>query len=119
MALTGSLIDALDMLTVQYGSADPASWLQPVALIHWSPIGAGSVPNTIWMNRGTYNQIVHLGMGPKLFGENVISPGQSGDPFNPHFADQLGLYATWTYKPMRLTRYDLKDYTESVIRLQP
>ncbi len=118
-ALTGSLIDALDTLTIGYGSADPAAWLQPVAVIHWSPIGAGSVPDTIWMNRGTYNQIVHLGMGPQLFAQNVISPGQSGDPFSPHFADQLALYATWTYKPMRLARYDLVGYTESVIHLRP
>jgi len=118
-ALTGSLIDALDTLTVAYGSADPADWLQPDALIHWSPIGAGTVPDTIWMNRGTYNQIVHLGMGPRLYAFNVISPGQSGDPFSPHFADQLGLYAAWTYKPMRLTRLDLVGNTESVLRLMP
>lgn len=118
-ALTGALVDALDMLTTQYGSADPANWLQPAAMIHWSPIGAGSVPDTIWMNRGTYNQIVHLGMGPKLYAQNVIAPGQSGDPFSPHFADQLALYATWTYKPMRLARPDLKDYTESITRLLP
>lgn len=118
-AVTGALVDALDALTAMYGSANPDDWLQPVALIHWSPIGAGSVPDTIWMNRGTYNQIVHLGKGPKLFGQNVISPGQSGDPFNPHFADQLGLYATWTYKPMRLTRHDLMNYTESITRLIP
>jgi penicillin amidase len=118
-AMTGALIDTVDALTDQYGSSDPDDWLQPAALIHWSPTGAGSVPDTIWMNRGTYNQIVHLGMGPKLFALNVVSPGQSGDPFNPHFADQLGLYATWTYKPMRLTRYDLKDHTESVIHLKP
>jgi acyl-homoserine lactone acylase PvdQ len=71
------------------------------------------------MNRGTYNQIVHLGKGRQLYGQNVVAPGQSGDPFNPHFADQLGLYANWAYKPMRLTRYDLVDFTNSIIRLKP
>jgi acyl-homoserine lactone acylase PvdQ len=69
------------------------------------------------MNRGTYNQIVHLGKGPHLYGQNVISPGQSGDPFNAHFADQLALYATWNYKPMVLDRRDLKGHTESVTKL--
>jgi len=118
-ALTGSLIDALDVLQARYGSADPADWLQPVARINWSPIGVGAVPDTIWMNRGTYNQIVHHGPGPELDARNVIAPGQSGDPFSPHFADQLTNYASWTYKPMRLKRSDLNGVTESVIQLKP
>jgi penicillin amidase len=116
-AVTGALVDALDALAVTYGSTDTQDWLQPVAKIHWSPAGAGTVPDTIWMNRGTYNQIVHLGKGPHLYGENVISPGQNGDPFNAHFADQLALYATWNYKPMVLDRQDLKGHTESVTKL--
>ncbi len=116
-AVTGSLSDALDGLTAGYGSADMGDWLQPAARIHWAPMGVAGVPDTPWMNRGTYNQIVHLGMGPHLYGENVISPGQSGDPASPHFADQLELYATWTYKPMRLDREDLIGNTESVTRL--
>jgi penicillin amidase len=71
------------------------------------------------MNRGTYNQIVHLGKGPELIGVNVVSPGQSGDSFSPHFDDQLALYTAWTYKPMRLNRSDLIGYTESVTKLTP
>jgi penicillin amidase len=118
-ALTGALVDALNGLSIQYSSTDPADWLQPAAEIFWEPLGAGSVPNTIWMNRGTYNQIVHLGPGPKLYGENVVAPGQSGDPSSPHFADQLALYATWTYKPMRLNRADLNGHIESVTKLRP
>jgi len=54
-AITGALLDALDALTLQYGSPDSADWLQPIAEIVWEPLGAGSVPNTIYMNRGTYN----------------------------------------------------------------
>jgi penicillin amidase len=118
-AVTGALVDALDALESTYASTNPADWLQPIAEIVWEPIGAGSVPNTIWMNRGTYNQIVHHGPGPELEARNVIAPGQSGDLFNPHFADQLENYATWTYKSMRLTRPDLKGVTNSVMRLQP
>lgn len=118
-AVTGALIDTLDDLEVFYGSSDPADWLQPVALIQWDPLGAGSVPDTIWMNRGTYNQITHMGPGRWRFAHNVVAPGQSGDPFSPHFADQLELYATWTYKPMRLTRQDLVGNTESEVKLLP
>jgi acyl-homoserine lactone acylase PvdQ len=90
-----------------------------MAEIVWAPSGTGSVPNTLWMNRGTYNQITHLGPGRALFAENVVSPGQSGDPFSPHFADQLELYATWTYKPMYLNRGDLAGHEESVTFLMP
>jgi acyl-homoserine lactone acylase PvdQ len=65
------------------------------------------------MNRGTYNQFVHLGMGPKLSGQNVVAPGQSGVLFSQHFSDQLELHKTWTYKPMRLNRQDLQGHVES------
>jgi penicillin amidase len=116
-AMTGALISTLDNLTAIYGSTDPSDWLQPIAEIVWSPIGAGSVPDTIWMNRGTYNQIIHLGPGPKLYGENVVAPGQSGDPSSPHFADQWLLYANWSYKPMRMNEKDLKGFVESTVVL--
>jgi hypothetical protein len=116
-ALTATLVSALDSLQTRFGTADPSDWHQPVANIVWSPLGIGRVPNTIWMNRGTYNQIVHLGKGPDLFGQNVVAPGQSGLPTSPHFSDQLQLYATWTYKPMRLNRQDLLGFIESSITL--
>lgn len=111
-AVTAALVAAVDDLTASFGSADPASWLQDVAHIVWAPSGAGAVPDTIWMNRGTYNQIVRVGW-LHTEAENVVAPGQSGDPLSPHFADQLELYATWTYKPMRLTVRDLFGHIES------
>ena len=64
------------------------------------------------MNRGTYNQIVHLSKGPQMFAFNVVAPGQS-DPASPHFANQLELLATWRYKPMRLGRDDLSRFQSS------
>jgi penicillin amidase len=116
-ALTQSLVDALDALAARFGSLDMAMWLPPRAEIFWQPGGIGSVSNTLWMNRGTYNQIVHLGHGANLFGENVVAPGQSGDFRSPHFSDQLELYATWTYKPMRLRLGDQLRHAESITRL--
>jgi penicillin amidase len=117
-ALTKSLVKALDGLATTFASADMSTWLQPRAEIFWKPGGIGSVPNTLWMNRGTYNQLVHLGHGSAMYARNVISPGQSGDYRSPHFADQLQLYATWTYKPMRLTKWDQLKHAESVTHLQ-
>ena len=88
-AVTGALIAALDGLTADYGSADMSAWMQPISVINWAP----------------------LPLSPGL------SPGQSGDPASPHFSDQQALYATWTYKPMRLSKADLKGYIESTIVL--
>jgi acyl-homoserine lactone acylase PvdQ len=109
-AVTAALVAALDRLTAEYGTARMRRWQQPISTITWSPLGVGSVPDTIWMNRGTYNQLVHL-RGP-IHAFNVISPGQSGDPRSQHFADQLELYATWHYKPMLLRRVDVRSDRE-------
>ncbi|HEV7205661.1 MAG TPA: penicillin acylase family protein [Jatrophihabitans sp.] len=99
--VAGALQHAVDDLTARFGTADVDRWLTPDVSITWSPLGAGSVPTTPWMNRGTYNQIVSLVPG-RVTGENVVAPGESGDVRSPHFADQLQLYATWHYKPMTL-----------------
>jgi len=76
-AVTATLRQALNQLTRQHHSAKPATWLQPVVSIQWTPLGLGTVPDTPWMNRGTYNQIVHVGTGNKLTAEDVVAPGQS------------------------------------------
>jgi penicillin amidase len=118
-AVTAALRSALDQLTSRYGP-DLVGWLQPVAHISWQALPlTPQVPDTIWMNRGTYNQIVHLGAGRHLWGENVVAPGQGGDPASPHFSDQLTLYATWHYKPMRLELRDLTGHITSTTRLRP
>ena len=76
------------------------------------------------MNRGTYNQIVEMiKRGRRCCGGyphavNVIPPGQSGfvnylgQP-NPHVYDQLILYETWTYKPIRFRFIDVWRIAES------
>ena len=116
-ALTTGLKDALDALTAQYGTGATAAWLQARAEINWVPGGVGRVSNTIWMNRGTYGQLVHLGEKEDLRAMNVIAPGQSGDFRSPHFDDQLDLYATWKYKPMRLTKRSQLEHAESITTL--
>jgi penicillin amidase len=84
----------------------------------WARWGLGSVLYPLFMNRGTYNQLVHLGRGENLRALNVVAPGQSGDFRSPHFSDQLALYQTWTYKPMRLGTADQMRHAESVTRLR-
>lgn len=116
--MTHSLITALDGLSTSYASTDTRQWLTPDITTTWYPYGAGSVPATPWMNRGTHNQILSLDKsGPR--GENVVAPSESGDVRSPYFADQLTLYATWAYKPMRLTRPDVAAHATSTEILNP
>jgi hypothetical protein len=88
-----------------------ATWLTPVQMQSYDK--GGALPGGKlhpYMNRGTYNQIVEMRGGGSLPNAmNVIPPGQSGLVLlpgiaNPHVADQVALYASWTYKPIRFTR---------------
>jgi penicillin amidase len=110
---------------------DMSTWLTPVRIRTFDQMGALPAPTMHEMNRGTYNQIVEM---PKrkwwLWKEpphavNVIPPGQSGfvkleiidgvpTPVpSPHAYDQLPLYETWTYKPMRFRSWDIWKVAES------
>ena len=106
-----ALQDAIAGLKTKYGSSNMATWLTPVQMQSYDKVGAlPGGPLHPYMNRGTYNQIVEMrGGGSFPNAMNVIPPGQSGlvlypGVANPHVADQVPLYASWTYKPIRLTR---------------
>jgi len=116
-AVTATLIQTLSALTTHYGTPSTGRWLLPDVYTYWGPLGLGTVSRTPWMNRGTYNQVIHLGRGSQLTGVNVVAPGESGQVGSPYFADQLRLYATWRYKPMRLTLRDLRGHVSSDIVL--
>lgn len=80
--------------------------LTGIKQIKFSPIGAGKVDPIIYMNRGTYNQIVELDKN-KVTSVNILPPGESGVYGSKHFDDQRLLYANWQYKPMLL---DIKAF---------
>ncbi|MFP3897755.1 MAG: penicillin acylase family protein [Dehalococcoidia bacterium] len=127
---TGEALDALIMdalkeaiadLKVEYGE-DMSTWLTPVRMQKYDKLGA--LPTDVFshpaMNRGTYNQIAELST-PLPQGKNVIPPGQSGfmelkivdgktptPTPSPHAYDQVLLYASWTYKPMHLSRVSVE-----------
>jgi len=78
------------------------------------------------MNRGTYKHIVEMntrGRRGRCCGRyphavNVIPPGQSGfmnylGQYSPHAYDQLLLYETWTYKPVRFRFGEIRRLAES------
>jgi penicillin amidase len=128
--MVNALKDALNDLKAQYGSSNMATWLTPVQMQSYDAQGAlPGGPLHPYMNRGTYGQIAEMVAGGLPNAKNVIPPGQSGlvllpGVANPHVADQVALYASWTYKPILLTResveavkswqkiFELPDYPE-------
>ncbi len=117
------LKEALKDLKKTHGT-DMSTWLTPVRTVTFDQMGALPAPTMHAMNRGTYNQIVempsHPGTPPHAV--NVIPPGQSGFMQypgipSPHAYDQLFLYETWTYKPMRYRYEDIMEIAESVALL--
>jgi len=119
------LKDALTYLIGERGP-DMDTWLTPVMKTWFGAQGA--LPSTVMhsMNRGTYNQVVEMKKtrGWSVWDDtvnamNVIPPGQSGFingymELNPHAYDQLMLYETWTYKPMRYNYYEIRSVAESM-----
>jgi len=107
--IVNALQDAIAELETQYGSSDMTTWLTPVRMQNYDAQGAlPGGPLHPYMNRGTYNQIAEMLAEGLPNAKNVIPPGQSGlvvlpGVASPHVADQVALYATWTYKPMLFT----------------
>jgi penicillin amidase len=109
--IVNALKDVLDDLEIEYGSSDMSTWLTPVRMQSYDAQGAlpGDPPFHPYMNRGTYNQIAEMVAEGLPNAKNVIPPGQSGLVVlpgvpSPYVADQVPLYASWTYKPMLFTR---------------
>jgi len=119
------LKEALQELTNELGS-DMTAWLTPVRKVKFSQLGALPAPTMHYMNRGTYNHTAEMprrwgtGITPPI-AVDVIPPGQSGlisikgnvPTASPHAYDQLPLYETWTYKPMRFSYEDILGVAES------
>jgi penicillin amidase len=108
--IVNALKDALAELETEYGSSDMSTWLTPVQMQDYTAQG-GMPGDDIHpaMNRGTYNHIAEMVAGGLPNAVNVIPPGQSGHLAipgipDPHVADQVALYASWTYKPVLFTR---------------
>ncbi|MFX1386245.1 MAG: penicillin acylase family protein [Promethearchaeota archaeon] len=120
------LKEALAELEASYGP-DVSTWLTPVRITRLWSQGALPTPKMHSMNRGTYNHIAEMpkwewwhAIGkPDPHAVNVIPPGQSGffsivDGISPHAYDQLMLYDTWTYKPVRFRWGANMDVAESL-----
>ncbi len=96
-----SLELAVQELTEKYPEKGMEAWRTKAAKINFTSQGAGKVEPILNMNRGTYNQIVEF-TKKDTKSVNILPPGQSGNPFSPHFDDQRLLFSNWEYKPMVL-----------------
>jgi len=104
-----ALEEAVDYLTVEYGSSVMSTWLTPVRMQDYDE--TGFLPGEDlhpYMNRGTYTQIAEMVSGGVPTGLSCIPPGQSGFVQYPgipssYTYDQVPLYASWTYKTMLFT----------------
>lgn len=116
--------DAVATLKTERGTDDMTQWLTEVKKMSFLPLHLGGVPQSEsevpqinYMDRGTENHIVEV-MKPQPQGKNVCPPGQSGfvskeGVKSPHFADQLSLFANWTYKDILFTKGDILYNSES------
>jgi penicillin amidase len=94
------------------GGPGAAAWTAPRPETVFRHPVLGEVARIPASNRATYAQIV-LASRPRMSGESIFTLGQSGfvrlvpplgfEP-DPHFADQLPLYAAFEYKPQPLFR---------------
>src|SRR5207244_8602245 len=57
--VVASLKQALGELTAKQGK-DMSKWVVPSEWIKFQKLGAGSVPDIPWQNRGTHNHIVEI-----------------------------------------------------------
>ena len=49
----------------------------------------------------------------------INAPGQSGDPFSPHYRDLAPLWATGQYVPLLFSRDAVENAASEVIKLIP
>jgi penicillin G amidase len=98
---------------------NPAAWTRnrPATQFRHVLPAISVVGSMLEANKATFAQIVVF-RSPKLYSESIIPLGQSGfiqlvdgEPvLDPHFRDQLDLYKSFGYKPMRL--YQNKELQE-------
>jgi penicillin G amidase len=87
--------------------------------------GSASTPRAATYSVETFEQISGasvrfvLDVGAWDNSMAINTPGQSGDPFSPHYRDLFPLWAAGSYVPLRFTRPAVMGDAETVITLTP
>jgi penicillin amidase len=106
-----SLIEALDSLTLEHGTADLTQWLIEIPL--FSEFDPACLQTHA--SASTYKYILEVkGRFP---GEANLFPGNSEDPNSPHYADQILMYVDFRFKPCLYTTDDILNNLESTTTL--
>ena len=88
-------------------------------------IGGGNIPHAtsyrpsdFMLTSGASFRMV-LDAGNWDASRTVNTPGQSGDPFSPHYRDLAPLWATGQYVPLLFSRGAVENAASAVIELVP
>ncbi len=103
---------AIDALSSANEGAPMTEWRAPAPTVGFDPLGLLAPGDMKVVDHGTYSQIVDLGLG---VGVNVLPAGNgradsvldiannaATGGFPPHFIDQIELYETFEFKPMKM-----------------
>ncbi len=120
----------------QWGNLHKAFWIHPLSsitdaasqsLLNVGPFPLGGDFNTV--AAATYNKSFTVTSGPSYrelidvgrWDNSLVvnTPGQSGDPYNPHYRDLAPLWVNGQYFPMLFSFSLIKKATELQIRLLP
>lgn len=125
--LRAALGATLTELGARFGDAPMQEWRNDAPRTAFEPIGLIAPPAMDVVDHGTYSQIVDLGTA---VGVNVLPAGngradtvpdvalnQATGALPPHFADQIELYESFEFKPMKMTPDAYTADPESVEQL--
>jgi penicillin amidase len=65
----------------------------------------------------SYRQVIDLGDWSNCW--SALAPGQSGDRFSPHYADQIDGWRRLDYHPMLFHRSEAMNHFEAALHLEP
>jgi len=117
--------DALLVKCLEQGLSDLAERDELRKKLDVGPLPRGGNSTTVNNTSGGYNQtsgasfriIADLSRWDNSLGTN--SPGQSGNPDDPHYADLFEMWAKGEYFPVYFSRAKVESVAECIILLQP
>lgn len=108
-----------DAIQPHFNDARPSTPV-PFTSAQWGSLasfGAKAWPGTKRYYGTSGNSFVAIvEFGPRVKATAVMAGGQSGDPASPHFADQIGRYASGKLRPVYFHPDELAGHVERVYR---
>jgi hypothetical protein len=116
------LRQALDELSAEYGTSDVSQWHQPIHRIKFVALSGSPAWQIPMVNRPSFNHLYDWGADVE---KSVLPPGSNqawkpvdflrfeadGTLPDAHKRDQLDLYASFDYKPAKMTPAHVESTT--------